>query len=137
MVHDNQTVYNLNEMYSSEATMAATAENDKELLIPSSDEVSVRQILPVNSVNRPFLPQEGDIIGVTYNHEELNFYLNGKNLNVPLYIKMQNLPNQNTDKEIYPCLHVSDGAILDVILNNFKFTPPSGYEAIMIEQSLL
>lgn len=29
-------------------------------------------------------PAEGDTIGVTYDHVELNFYLNGKNLEVPI-----------------------------------------------------
>uniref|UniRef100_A0A672K9L1 SPRY domain-containing protein 7 n=2 Tax=Sinocyclocheilus grahami TaxID=75366 RepID=A0A672K9L1_SINGR len=34
--------------------------------------------LPANS-----LPQEGDIVGVTYDHVELNLYLNGKNMHCP------------------------------------------------------
>lgn len=32
----------------------------------------------------PNSPAEGDTIGVTYDHVELNFYLNGKNLEVPV-----------------------------------------------------
>lgn len=30
------------------------------------------------------IPAEGDIIGIAYDHVELNFYLNGKNLEVPV-----------------------------------------------------
>lgn len=30
------------------------------------------------------IPTEGDIIGVSFDHVELNFYLNGKNLEVPV-----------------------------------------------------
>lgn len=32
---------------------------------------------------------------------------------------------------------VDDGAILDIILENFNFPTPSGFEKIMLEQSLL
>lgn len=32
---------------------------------------------------------------------------------------------------------VDDGAILDLILDNFTHPPPMGFEKIMIEQSLL
>lgn len=121
-------------MYSTETTLAVTDNNDKELLIPSTNDVRTA-ILPTTSINRPFLPQEGDIIGVSYNHEELNFYLNGKSLNIPVFIKMHNTPNSHS--EIYPCLHVNDGAILDIIVDNFQYQVPSGYDKIMIEQSLL
>uniref|UniRef100_A0A8C7I1A0 SPRY domain containing 7b n=1 Tax=Oncorhynchus kisutch TaxID=8019 RepID=A0A8C7I1A0_ONCKI len=34
--------------------------------------------LPANS-----LPQEGDIMGITYDHVEMNLYLNGKNMHCP------------------------------------------------------
>lgn len=32
---------------------------------------------------------------------------------------------------------VDDGAILDVIFENFLYPPPQGFEKIMVEQSLL
>ncbi|KOX75431.1 hypothetical protein WN51_12175 [Melipona quadrifasciata] len=32
---------------------------------------------------------------------------------------------------------VDDGAILDLILDNFTHPPPTGFEKIMLEQSLL
>uniref|UniRef100_A0A1Y9H2T0 SPRY domain-containing protein n=1 Tax=Anopheles dirus TaxID=7168 RepID=A0A1Y9H2T0_9DIPT len=74
------------------------------------------------------LPQEGDTIGVAYDHVELNFYLNGKNLNVPVL---------NVRGTVHPCLFVDDGAILDIVLDNFAYGPPAGFERILIEQSLL
>ncbi|XP_040156355.1 SPRY domain-containing protein 7 [Anopheles arabiensis] len=74
------------------------------------------------------LPQEGDTIGVAYDHVELNFYLNGKNLNVPVL---------NVRGTVYPCLFVDDGAILDIVLDNFAYGPPPGFERILVEQSLL
>uniref|UniRef100_A0A182KCF5 Ig-like domain-containing protein n=1 Tax=Anopheles christyi TaxID=43041 RepID=A0A182KCF5_9DIPT len=74
------------------------------------------------------LPQEGDTIGVAYDHVELNFYLNGKNLNVPVL---------NVRGTVHPCLFVDDGAILDIVLDNFAYGPPPGFERILVEQSLL
>lgn len=32
---------------------------------------------------------------------------------------------------------VDDGAIVDIILDNFVYGPPSGFQKIMVEQSLL
>lgn len=32
---------------------------------------------------------------------------------------------------------VGNGAILDIILDNFTYGPPSGFERILLEQSLL
>lgn len=32
---------------------------------------------------------------------------------------------------------VDDGAILDIVLENFNHPPPAGFEKIMVEQSLL
>lgn len=74
------------------------------------------------------IPQEGDTIGVSFDHIELNFYLNGKNLEVPVH---------HVRGAIYPALFVDEGAILDIILDNFNYQPPPGFDRIMIEQSLL
>lgn len=74
------------------------------------------------------IPQEGDTIGVAYDHVELNFYLNGTNLNVPVL---------NVRGTVFPCLYVDDGAILDIVLDNFSYSVPQGFERILIEQSLL
>lgn len=42
------------------------------------------------------IPSEGDTIGVTYDHVELNFYLNGKNLDIPIL---------NIRGTVYPALY--------------------------------
>ncbi|KAK6633328.1 hypothetical protein RUM43_000896 [Polyplax serrata] len=72
--------------------------------------------------------QEGDIIGIWYDHLELNFSINGKPLECPV---------TGIKGTVYPCLYVDDGAILDIIVDNFCHQPPSGFDKIMIEQSLL
>uniref|UniRef100_A0A1A9X1N4 SPRY domain-containing protein n=1 Tax=Glossina brevipalpis TaxID=37001 RepID=A0A1A9X1N4_9MUSC len=76
----------------------------------------------------PTIADEGDVIGVSFNHIELNFYVNGKNLEVPF----RNIKG-NT---LYPVIYVGNGAILDIILENFLYPIP-GFERIMLEQSLL
>ncbi|KAL0281472.1 UNVERIFIED_CONTAM: hypothetical protein PYX00_002452 [Menopon gallinae] len=72
--------------------------------------------------------QEGDIIGIWYDHVELNFSVNGKSLDCPV---------TGIKGTVFPALYVDDGAILDIVLDNFSNQPPSGYDKIMIEQSLL
>ncbi|XP_065164622.1 SPRY domain-containing protein 7 [Atheta coriaria] len=76
----------------------------------------------------PLAPQEGDIIGISYDHIQLKFFLNGAELEYPV---------TNVKGTVYPALYVDDGAILDVILESFNFPPPSGFDKIMLEQSLL
>ncbi|CAH0386787.1 unnamed protein product [Bemisia tabaci] len=71
---------------------------------------------------------EGDVIGISYDHEELNFYVNGKNLGCPV------LGIKGT---VFPALFVDEGAILDLIVDNFQYPVPPGYDRIMLEQSLL
>jgi hypothetical protein len=34
-------------------------------------------------------------------------------------------------------ISVDDGAILDIVLDNFHHSPPGGFDKIMLEQSLL
>ncbi|XP_064454868.1 SPRY domain-containing protein 7-like [Ornithodoros turicata] len=72
--------------------------------------------------------QEGDIIGVTYDHLELNFYLNGTDLHIPV---------TGIKGEVYPVLYVDQGAVLDAVFTGFYHTPPLGFEQVMVEQSLL
>ncbi|KAG1708538.1 SPRY domain-containing protein 7 [Nymphon striatum] len=74
------------------------------------------------------VPQEGDIISVTYDHIEMNFYLNGSSLQAPVH---------GIKGTVYPFLFVDDGAILDAHFSEFMQPPPSGFDGIMIEQSLL
>ena len=71
---------------------------------------------------------EGDVIGVTYDHVELQFYRNG----APLGSTITGIRGK-----VYPVLFVDDSAILDVEFVNFRHRPPSGYGQIMFEQSIL
>ncbi|KAA0195751.1 hypothetical protein HAZT_HAZT002048 [Hyalella azteca] len=73
-------------------------------------------------------PQEGDVLGVSFDHVELNFYINGKNTNTPL---------TGFKGTLYPVLYVDEGAILDVVFRDFSYPPPVGFDAIMIEKSIL
>ncbi|XP_055320095.1 SPRY domain-containing protein 7 [Sitodiplosis mosellana] len=93
----------------------------------SSSLENINDVLPGTN-HETGIPAEGDTIGVAYDHVEMNFYLNGKKLDIPtLSIK----------GTVYPALFVDDGAILDIILDDFNFGPPPGFDKIMLEQSLL
>ncbi|XP_059472645.1 SPRY domain-containing protein 7 [Neocloeon triangulifer] len=74
------------------------------------------------------IPQEGDTIGVSYDHIELNFYCNGKNLNIPM---------SGIRGTVYAVLFVDEGAIMDFVSEHFSYPPPPGFERILLEQSLL
>jgi len=80
-------------------------------------EYSVEQVL-----------EEGDVIGFSYDHVELNIFCNGKNLDTPI------LGIKGT---VFPVFYVDEGAILDTVFENFNHTPPTGFERIMIEKALL
>jgi len=72
--------------------------------------------------------QEGDIIGLSYDHVELNIYLNGENLNCPIY---------GIKGTVYPVFYVDEGAIIDAVFDSFRNSPPSGFDRIMVEKALL
>jgi len=72
--------------------------------------------------------EEGDVLGFSYDHVELNIFCNGKNLDTPI------LGIKGT---VFPVFYVDEGAILDIVFENFNHTPPSGFERIMIEKALL
>lgn len=76
----------------------------------------------------PEVPQEGDVVGLTYDHVELNFWINDKPMNIPM------LGIKGT---VFPVFYVDEGATLDVQFTNFYNDPPDGFDSIMIEQSLL
>jgi len=111
----------------------------------ASSDVGIGDSL-VTSPPRDF-PDEGDIVGVAFDHVELNFYFNGKNLEVPfrnvrgaalfpvIYGKVILYYSKSTKSKI--SLSVGNGAILDIILDNFSHGPPPGFERILLEQSLL
>lgn len=61
----------------------------------------------------------------------------GKNLNIPTLMKFSSHITNEYNNEIYPCLFVDDGAILDLIVDNFNYQIPNGYDKIMVEQTLL
>lgn len=103
-----------------------TGGNDAESWALNSDNIVRHNQQEVQKIGNQI--QEGDIIGVSYDHIELNFYLNGKSLEAPV---------MGIKGTVYPILYVDDGAILDLILDNFAHPPPIGFEKIMLEQSLL
>ncbi|KAK6962889.1 SPRY domain-containing protein 7 [Biomphalaria glabrata] len=76
----------------------------------------------------PDIPQEGDILGLTYDHIELNFFLNGSPMSSPF---------NGIKGTVYPVFYVDEGAVLDVQFDKFYHSPPDGFDPIMIEQSLL
>ncbi|KAG8187811.1 hypothetical protein JTE90_001186 [Oedothorax gibbosus] len=76
----------------------------------------------------PEMPMEGDIVGVSYDHVEINFYVNGKSLMFPV---------TGVKGEVFPVLYVDDGAILDAAFATFSHQPPPGFDRIMVEKSLL
>uniref|UniRef100_A0A9J8B5H2 SPRY domain-containing protein 7 n=1 Tax=Cyprinus carpio carpio TaxID=630221 RepID=A0A9J8B5H2_CYPCA len=78
--------------------------------------------LPANS-----LPQEGDIVGVTYDHVELSLYLNGKNMQCPA---------SGIRGTVFPIVYVDDSAIIDCQFSDFYHTPPEGFEKILFEQQI-
>ncbi|XP_013148463.1 PREDICTED: SPRY domain-containing protein 7 [Papilio polytes] len=116
--HDNIELYHLRPASCDSPTelLVSTASADEK---PESDK-------PDSTV--AVMPVEGDVIGIAYDHVEMNFFLNGKNMEIPV---------RNIKGTVFPALYVDDGAILDIILDNFRYPPPSGYEKIMVEQSLL
>uniref|UniRef100_UPI00358DF8F4 SPRY domain-containing protein 7 isoform X2 n=1 Tax=Myxine glutinosa TaxID=7769 RepID=UPI00358DF8F4 len=78
--------------------------------------------LPANS-----LPMEGDVVGITYDHVELNVYINGRN---------SRCPASGIRGTVYPVVYVDDSAILDSQFSDFYFPPPPGFEKIMFEQQI-
>lgn len=71
---------------------------------------------------------EGDYLGCSFDHVELNFFHNGKNLHCPL---------RGIRGSIYPVVCVDDGCIIDVNFDHFVFPPPPGFQKIMVEQVLI
>jgi len=71
---------------------------------------------------------EGDVLGFSYDHVELNIFLNGQNLDTPV------LGIKGT---VFPVFYVDEGAILDAVFEKFNYPPPGGFERIMIEKTVL
>lgn len=58
---------------------------------------NINDVLP--GTNETGIPTEGDTIGVAFDHVEMNFYLNGKKLDVPIL---------NIKGTVYPALFGND-----------------------------
>lgn len=71
---------------------------------------------------------EGDHVGVSFDHIELNFFVNGKNLHCPI---------TGIRGSLYPIVCVDDGCIIDMNFDNFMFPPPPGFQKLIPEKSLL
>lgn len=65
---------------------------------------------------------------VTFDHVELKFYRNGIALPLTLH---------SVRGQVFPLIFVDENAILDVKFRGCTSQPPSGFEEIMIEQTLL
>ncbi|VUZ50851.1 unnamed protein product [Hymenolepis diminuta] len=82
-------------------------------------------------------PEEGDILGVYYDHTELRFTING----VPVFFQDHGLRYNGVTGirgTVYPLLAVDKGAILDVRFTTFQYPPrEGGYTEIRLEQNIL
>ncbi|XP_058246884.1 SPRY domain-containing protein 7b [Hemibagrus wyckioides] len=65
--------------------------------------------------------------GLTYDHVELNLYLNGKNMQCPA---------SGIRGTVFPVVYVDDSAIIDCQFSDFYYTPPQGCEKILFEQQI-
>uniref|UniRef100_A0A1B6ED75 SPRY domain-containing protein 7 n=1 Tax=Clastoptera arizonana TaxID=38151 RepID=A0A1B6ED75_9HEMI len=105
---------------------AAPGGNDAESWVLCSDGTQRHNGAEINRVSENAV--EGDVLGITFDHIELNFFVNGKAMDRPI---------TGIRGTVYPVLYVDDGAILDIVLDNFSHPPPNGFDNIMLEQSLL
>ncbi|XP_046698984.1 SPRY domain-containing protein 7b, partial [Silurus meridionalis] len=81
-----------------------------------------RNCLPANSV-----PQQEDVVGLTYDHVKLNLYLNGKNMQCPA---------SGIRGTVFPVVYVDKNAILACQFSDFYHIPPQGFEKILFEQQI-
>lgn len=94
--HNDQEIARFNSGCSESHT---TSFSDETMLIPHTNDHDTSS----NAVVTNF-PAEGDTIGVSYDHVELNFYLNGKNLEVPTL---------NVKGMVFPAVY---GEFIDLLL---------------------
>ncbi|BHF75452.1 SPRY domain-containing protein 7 [Sparganum proliferum] len=104
-----------------------------------------------NSVKQAHLDtpvEEGDVIGLYYDHAELTFAVNG----IPVKLR---LPPASTDSDhqavvfqngligirgtVFPVFATDDGAILDTRFTSFHYPPPrsSGFTEIRLEHDII
>ena len=72
--------------------------------------------------------EEGDVLGFSYDHEQLNIFCNGESLNTPVH---------GVRGQVYPVFYVDKGANLECIFEKFQYEPPNGFERIMNENALM
>ncbi|CAJ0935191.1 unnamed protein product, partial [Mesorhabditis belari] len=72
--------------------------------------------------------EEGDSIGLTYDHLELKFYVNGD----PLTDVVTNVRGK-----VFPAVFVDESAILDARFSDFSKPPPKDFSEILLEQTIL
>ena len=72
--------------------------------------------------------EEGDVLGFSYDHEELNIFCNGEKLDISV---------QGIKGVVYPVFYVDEGAILECVFEKFQYQPPDGFERIMNEKALM
>ncbi|EUB57489.1 Chronic lymphocytic leukemia deletion region gene 6 protein [Echinococcus granulosus] len=81
--------------------------------------------------------EEGDILGVFYDHTELRFAING----VPQYFRDHGRRCTGVTGirgAVYPLLAADEGAVLDVRFTCFQYPPrEGGYTEIRLEQNIL
>ena len=58
-------------------------------------------------------PQEGDVIGIAFDHIDLMFYINNKSIEHSI--------TNIKGNEIFPVVYVDEGAILDVSFTTFQY----------------
>ncbi|CAJ0583558.1 unnamed protein product, partial [Mesorhabditis spiculigera] len=80
----------------------------------------------VTKIDKPI--EEGDSIGLTYDHIELRFYLNGSALGDGI---------SGIRGKIFPAIFVDDSAILDVKFTEFTQPAPNDFSEILLEQTIL
>lgn len=86
--HSNEELYHLSPAPRDSPTadlLVSTETQDRENEKPESDKDS-----------KAVMPIEGDTIGVAYDHIELNFFLNGQNMEIPI---------RNIRGTVYPALY--------------------------------
>jgi len=71
---------------------------------------------------------EGDYMGCSFDHVELNFFHNGKNLHCPI---------RKIRGTVRPIISVDDGCIIDANFDNFMYPAPPSFSKLMVEKDLI
>nr|CDS31573.1 chronic lymphocytic leukemia deletion region [Hymenolepis microstoma] len=83
------------------------------------------------------IPEEGDILGIYYDHTDLRFTVNG----VPVFFQDHGVRCYGATGirgTVYPLLAVDQGAILDIRFTAFQYPPrEGGYTEIRLEKNIL